>query len=102
MMKVSNRAAGYLKLGPRDKYYASMASAAMKDARALLRRHRLAFEERTLIGDPAYDLADFVAKGRFDLVVMGSHGYGAAKSLFLGSMTQRVLARSSVPALIVR
>lgn len=99
---ISRRAAGYLKLGPREQYYASLARAAMKDARVLLRRQGLAFEEVTLVGEPAYDLPEFASKGRFGLVVMGSHGYGAAKSLVFGSTAQRVLSQCTVPALIVR
>ncbi len=37
-----------------------------------------------------------------DLIVMGSHGRRGFSSLFLGSQTQRVLARSSRPVLVVR
>ncbi len=37
----------------------------------------------------------------YDLLVMGSRGRGIVGSLFLGSTTQRVLARSRVPVLVV-
>jgi len=37
-----------------------------------------------------------------DLVVVGSHGRGAIGQLWLGSVTTRVLATSSVPVLVFR
>ncbi len=37
-----------------------------------------------------------------DLIVMGSHGRRGVSSLFIGSQTQRVLARSGRPVLVVR
>jgi nucleotide-binding universal stress UspA family protein len=102
VMPVSARVAAGLKLGPRDRYYASVARTATKDAVALLRRQRLRCEEVVLVGDPGRTIADHATRGRFDLIVMGSHGRGAAKALVLGSVAQRVLARCAVPALVVR
>jgi nucleotide-binding universal stress UspA family protein len=37
-----------------------------------------------------------------DLIVMGSHGRRGVSSLFVGSQTQRVLARTDRPVLVVR
>jgi nucleotide-binding universal stress UspA family protein len=37
-----------------------------------------------------------------DLIAMASHGRTGAASLFLGSQTQRVLANSPVPVLVIR
>jgi nucleotide-binding universal stress UspA family protein len=102
VMPISARVAVGLKLGPRDRYYASVARAAMKEARALLERHRLQADEVALVGDPGRAVADLATRGRFDLVMMGSHGRGAAKALVLGSVAQRVLAGCATPALVVR
>ena len=41
-------------------------------------------------------------KGKFDMVVMGSHGRGAFSGLFLGSVARKVLAACKVPVLLVR
>jgi nucleotide-binding universal stress UspA family protein len=54
------------------------------------------------VGQPGDVIAQVASEGKFDLVVMGSHGHGAAAGLLLGSVTQRVLAKCSVPVLIVR
>jgi nucleotide-binding universal stress UspA family protein len=37
-----------------------------------------------------------------DLIVMASHGRRGVASLLLGSETQKVLARSRIPVLVVR
>lgn len=102
VMPISTRVAIGLKLGPRDRYYASLARTAMKGALTLLHRHRLRCEELALVGDPGGTIAEVATKGRFDLVVMGSHGRGPAKSLVLGSVAQRLLAGCAVPVLIAR
>lgn len=37
-----------------------------------------------------------------DLIVMGSHGAGALERLLIGSQTQRVLAHTELPVLVLR
>ena len=41
-------------------------------------------------------------KAKCDVVVMGSHGRGGLAALLLGSETQRVLAHSKLPVIVVR
>ena len=43
-----------------------------------------------------------VAKGRFDLVVMGSRGHGSFVNLVMGSVATKVLASCGTPVLLVR
>jgi nucleotide-binding universal stress UspA family protein len=46
-------------------------------------------------------LAAAEARGA-DLIVVGSHGWGAIKSLLLGSVTLKLLSHSSIPVLVHR
>lgn len=54
------------------------------------------------IGSPGEVVSRTAMQGHADLVVMGSRGQTALKGLVLGSVTQAVLASSTVPLLVVR
>jgi nucleotide-binding universal stress UspA family protein len=41
-------------------------------------------------------------KGKYDLIVMASHGWRGLKGLLLGSETHKVLTHSRIPVLVVR
>ena len=41
-------------------------------------------------------------KAKCDTIVMGSHGRGGLAALLLGSETQRVLAHSTLPVIVIR
>ena len=51
---------------------------------------------------PAEGIVETADKIGADLIVMGSHGRRAIGRLMLGSVVSEVLARSKVPALVVR
>ena len=53
-------------------------------------------------GDRVKSIAKFADSGKFDLVIMGSHGQGALGNLVMGSVATEVLARCKVPVLLVR
>ncbi len=75
---------------------------ALKGARARLKRAGVTFSESRLIGNVANHIVDLAEKGKFDVIVMGSHGRTALKNLLLGSVTTQVMAQSKVPVLVVR
>jgi nucleotide-binding universal stress UspA family protein len=53
-------------------------------------------------GPAADNIAALAEKGRFDLIVMGSHGKGTLTNLIMGSVATKVLAHCKVPVLLVR
>ncbi|NHM27229.1 universal stress protein [Desulfofundulus sp. TPOSR] len=53
-------------------------------------------------GDAAEAICRLAAEGQFDLIVIGSRGFGDIKSLFLGSVSHKVLHLSPCPVMIVR
>jgi nucleotide-binding universal stress UspA family protein len=56
-----------------------------------------------LLGSEAGDaIAAYARKRQLDVLVMGSHGQGAFKSLVLGSVAMRVASRSDMPLLLIR
>lgn len=93
-----------LKLGVAgtQRYHEENATHALRNVRAAFKRAGVAYRERMAFGDPATMIGEAVKKERCDLIVMGSHGRGAMKSLFLGSVTMKVIAHSKVPVTVVR
>lgn len=93
-----------LELGEKGlaKYHADNGENAMKKARAALKRAGVAFTERPLVGEPSATILKQAKSSRADLIVMGTHGRGALKSLIVGSITQKVISTSSLPVTVVR
>jgi nucleotide-binding universal stress UspA family protein len=84
------------------RYHEENGHAATRDARALLRRGHLPFGELQVVGDPAEAIVREARRGRYDLVVMGTHGRGALEGMLLGSVARKVIAQSPVPVTVVR
>jgi len=71
--------------------------------RKLLEAAGFKVDEARLTGNnPGDEIAVRVKKNKLDLLVMGSHGRGALRSMTLGSVSTRVAATSRVPLLLIR
>lgn len=84
------------------RYHAENGEYALKKAKAALKRAQLAFTERVLVSDPAAAIVKQAKTDKADLIVMGSHGRGALKSLFVGSVAMKVIGTSTVPVTVTR
>jgi nucleotide-binding universal stress UspA family protein len=96
------RAAAALSKKVVQQHYEREAEQVFKPIRAFLSKRGIEAEFVQKVGEPGEEIAALARKGGFDLVVMGSHGFGALARLVLGSVTSRVLASCEVPLLIVR
>jgi nucleotide-binding universal stress UspA family protein len=67
-----------------------------------LDRAGLKYETHVLIGDPAQTIAQFAKEGRFDKIIMGTHGRGGITGLLMGSVATKVLHLTSVPVTLVK
>lgn len=63
---------------------------------------QVVIHKRVESGHPVTIIVDQIKKDNIDLVIMGSHGYGAIAGSVLGSVSQRVLQRASCPVLIIK
>ena len=54
------------------------------------------------VGDPVETVVDTAVNGRFDLVIMGTHGHGKLEGAVLGSVAAGVIRRCPVPVTVVR
>lgn len=75
---------------------------AVGPARKLFLKAGLEPAEVCLAGNPGDEISAYAKKKKLDLLVMGSHGYGAFKAAVMGSVATRVAHVSEVPLLLVR
>ena len=87
------------KAGP-GRYYDAQSEQALEVVRPHLKRAKLAFKERKVVGDVVPTVLAEAKAVKADMVAIGSHGKGALKSLLVGSVTQKVIALSPVPVLV--
>ena len=67
-----------------------------------LKRHDIEPKTVSKVGHPGELIAKTADSGKFDLVIMGSHGHSALGNLVMGSVATQVLAHCGVPVLLVR
>lgn len=91
------------KLGPVAvaEYHAGNGEYALGKAKRMLSRAKLEFEVMMVVGDPATEIAKAAKDLPADTVVMGSRGLTRLKSLLLGSVAMKVMARSALPVTLV-
>jgi len=75
---------------------------AVAPVRRLLAKGGVTAAEVCLVGNPGDELSAYAKKKKLDVLVMGSHGYGAFKAAVMGSVATRVMAHSAVPLLLIR
>ncbi|MFZ4289162.1 universal stress protein [Variovorax sp. HJSM1_2] len=84
------------------KYHAEEAEKVLKPVVKFLAQKGIDATSAYKVGSTADVISKAVSTGKFDLVVMGSHGHNALAKLVVGSVTTQVLAKSEVPVLVVR
>lgn len=85
-----------------DSYHADEAEKILAPVCKFLARHAVQAKRSVKVGPVGESIAKVADTGKFDLLVMGSHGHGALATLVMGSVTTQVLANCRVPVLIVR
>jgi len=83
-------------------FYEDDAKVVLEPVRAMMAELGIAATFAHKVGDPAKEIAALAESGKFDLLIMGSHGQGALRNLVLGSVATKVLAQCAVPVLLVR
>ena len=67
-----------------------------------LLRHGIDAKSVSKVGHAGEVIAKTAESGKFDMVVLGSHGHSALGNLVMGSVATQVLALCQVPVLLVR
>ena len=85
-----------------NSYYADEAAKVTDPVVKFLKRHGVEAKVVSKVGSAGELIAKTAHAGKFDLVMMGSHGHSALGNLVMGSVATRVLAECKVPVLLVR
>jgi nucleotide-binding universal stress UspA family protein len=85
-----------------DKYHSEEAEKVLAPVSKFLARHNILAKASFKVGHAGEIIAKTADSGKFDLLVMGSHGHSSLGNLVMGSVTTQVLAHCGVPVLLVR
>jgi nucleotide-binding universal stress UspA family protein len=85
-----------------DNYHAEEAEKVLAPVTKFLGRHGVSPSRVVKVGPAGETISKLASSGKFDLVVMGSHGHGALATLVMGSVATQVLAHCKVPILLIR
>lgn len=94
---------GYLeKIGERQEELEAAAFTRMKElvGEEFVDSHRVAFAVE--LGKPFLEIIRFAKSVNADLIVMGTHGRGAIKHMFLGSVAEKVVQKAPCAVLTIR
>ena len=85
-----------------DSYYAEEGEKVLAPVIKFLARHGVQLKTLNKVGAAGDTIAKVAESGKYDLVVMGTHGHGSLGKLVMGSVSTQVLAHCTVPVLLVR
>lgn len=102
VLAVPHRAAAFVGQNVVREFYESDAELVFHPIRAFFAQQGLEATFVHTVGHVAESIAELAEDGKFDLVVMGSRGHSDIANLVLGSVATKVLAKCSVPVLLIR
>ena len=85
-----------------DAYYREESEKVLGPATQFLVRHGINPKSVAKVGHAGETISKVAESGKFDLLVMGSHGHGVFGNLVMGSVATQVLSHCKVPVLLVR
>ena len=85
-----------------DNYHASESEKIISPVHKFLMRHGIDAKTATKVGQIGETIGKFADDGKFDLLIMGSHGHGTIVNMLMGSVATKVLANSKTPVLLIR
>jgi nucleotide-binding universal stress UspA family protein len=83
-------------------YHRDEAQKVLEPIKEFLGRHTIPFRCLWVTGQPVDEILRTAKAEKAEVIVMGTHGYGVITRLVMGSVSQRVVAQSEVPVLLVK
>lgn len=72
------------------------------DAQQLLAKEGLQTRRKIRKGDPAAEILKEIRQGRYDLVILGSHGKRGLNRILLGSVSEEVVRKAPISVLVIK
>jgi nucleotide-binding universal stress UspA family protein len=84
-------------------------TAALKELDDLAKKELADFPEdmkrfvgaEVLFGNPATTILNYADRNEIDVIVIGSHGHGIIEHAILGSVAEKVIRKSTIPAFVI-
>lgn len=102
VLAIPHRAAAFVALDVVREFYQSDAETVLGPIRTFFAQQGIEARFVHTVGHVSDAIAQLADQGKFDLVVMGSRGHGDLVNLVLGSVATQVLAKCTVPVLLIR
>lgn len=85
-----------------QRYYREEGEDALRSAKKLFDRAKLACIMHIIVGPIAESLTSEARKLKCDLIIMGTHGMGAVSGMLLGSVASKTVHLARCPVLLIR
>lgn len=85
-----------------QRYYREEGEDALRSAKKLFDRAKLACTMHIMVGPIAESLTSEARKLKCDLIIMGTHGMGAMSGMLLGSVASKTVHLARCPVLLIR
>ena len=102
VLAVPHRAAAFAGQQVVREFYEADAEDVFRPIRAFFDQLGIKAKFVHTVGHVAESIAALAEEGKFELLVMGSRGHSDFANLVLGSVATKVLAKCSVPVLLIR
>lgn len=99
---ISNIPKKYFNLDYPEKPLLIAADKIMESAKKRCAQNGILFEKKIDFGDPGSKITNFAKSLNFEIIVIGSRGMSSIKEKFLGSVSNYVLHKSSIPVCIIK
>lgn len=98
---VSGLVRSFISQSQLESYYRDQGLMALAAARAALEQAGLSYRHHIGVGGLAKTILDYAREMQNDLIIMGTHGRGAVKSVLLGSVAAHVVHEATTAVLLV-
>lgn len=99
---IPSRATRFLERSTVEDYHREQAEEVLRPVAAFAAQKGWTLRTAFHAGHAVEAIAEFAAREKPDLIVMGSHGHSALGNVILGSVANGVIARCASPVLLVR